>query len=329
MPPPLPVSEPKAEAETTGETAATARPIRTEPPIVIPPELKQEHARASALIELIKPDSSRQAIVLITEDPLLGGAFGEALQASHQDDSETALIRLKPGDQNAAGWFNPFDHKMETDDHLQQELAIADAVDNQTYVMEAALGRSFVQHHRATLRHLFRLLTVIPDSDLATFQDLLCEDKRDRFCAHVDLISTRSTREFFNDFVETRMFRRFATAAAHKLESLLEDESFAQATIGDTSTATVQTLGEPGTLTFFDLSGLSGTGPVTNTIFRIALVRSLALLSARQAGVERDVPDLIVVDGSGAMVTEGTIELDRLAGSAKKAGVKLIIAPSR
>lgn len=128
-----------------------------------------------------------------------------------------------------AGLLNPFSIGDLGDDPLAREQALNSAFETQCLVCECFLGSTQIARSRSQLRHLFRLMSLVPGADFATLRALLQERNARDYDDHIAALNSKSSRDFFSIEFPGKSFETIAAALIAGLDDVLADDTFAAA----------------------------------------------------------------------------------------------------
>ena len=133
------------------------------------------------------------------------------------------------GQPEFAGSLNPFSVMGLDKEPLAREQALNTAFEIQCHVIEGFLGTNLVAQTRSQLRHLFRLMSVVPSADFATLRDLLQQRDVQQYQQYIALLNSKTSDEFFKSEFSGKGLDKIAAALVPALDELLADETLANA----------------------------------------------------------------------------------------------------
>ncbi|MEM9354793.1 MAG: hypothetical protein AAGB04_01150 [Pseudomonadota bacterium] len=155
------------------------------------------------------------------------GLLKDLLSHDEQFKSDASIIDWRRPD--VAGALNPFLVLDIDREPLAREQALNKAFEMQCHICEGFLGVETVAQSRSQLRHLFRLMSIMPKADFTTLRELLVQRETDPFKEHIEKLSSKSSEAFFRSEFQSRAFAKLAEKITPLLDELLSDEILANA----------------------------------------------------------------------------------------------------
>ncbi len=206
------------------------------------PNLLENESLAGSVLIVASDDDKRQRILrsamqAITNNPAASlrpmialdgtGMLNDLLSNDEQFKSDVSTIDWTRPD--VAGALNPFLVLDIDREPLAREQALNKAFEMQCHICEGFLGVETVAQSRSQLRHLFRLMSIMPKADFATLRELLVQRETDPFKEHIEKLSSKSSEAFFRSEFQSRAFAKLAEKITPVLDELLSDETLANA----------------------------------------------------------------------------------------------------
>ncbi|MEL6964877.1 MAG: hypothetical protein AAFO01_19165, partial [Pseudomonadota bacterium] len=157
------------------------------------------------------------------------GMLNDLLSNDDQFKDDVSIIDWRRP--NVAGALNPFLVLDIDKEPLAREQALNKAFEMQCHICEGFLGAETVAQSRSQLRHLFRLMSIMPKADFATLRELLVQRDPAPFKEHIEKLSSKSSEAFFRSEFQSRAFAKLAEKITPILDELLSDEVLANAVL--------------------------------------------------------------------------------------------------
>ena len=209
-------------------------------------------------------------------------------------------------------------------DRFKRDQTLNRMFEAQSYACEAFVGTAFVQENQTILRHLIRLLTIVPGADFNTFLELLDPDTIPGFQEFIAQLETPSSQEFFSDTIFTREFRRRTSHLRARLSQLKESPEFQHATSSNGTDPRRAADNWSDNFVIVNLSAAEDTAMGMSTLRRIALAKAVELSPALDTGVRRQ--RMIVADNFFEFFGADFVEFSRLMRELKRDSAELVLA---
>ena len=157
------------------------------------------------------------------------GRLNDLLRSDDKFKDDVSIIDWRRPD--VAGALNPFVVLDIDREPLAREQALNKAFEMQCHICEGFLGAETIAQSRSQLRHLFRLMSIMPKADFATLRELIVERETAPFKEYVEKLNSKSSEAFFTSEFQSRAFAKLAEKITPLLDELLADETLANAVL--------------------------------------------------------------------------------------------------
>ena len=287
--------------------------------------------RMHMLLEIIetrlqRPFEDHDQLIVLDTHGQLSDAIANRFNRTSGHGLHNNPIVIDPHAPTTPGMLNPFEIGDLGTDSFKRDQMLNRAFEAQSYICEAFLGSAFVQENQSSLRHLIKLLTLIPGADFRTFLALLDPDNISEYEESIAQLDTPSSREFFTHSIFTREFARRAGHLRDRLSQFSDLSGFQHATGCGNSDPRLAAHIWAENIIAVRLAPDADGEVVTTTLRRIALAKAVALAPKRDAGVGAERRRMVIVDDFFECFGADFVEFSRLMRELKEKTCELVLA---